>query len=124
MVYPFFSIMALHGGGHLELKKMHKGDFWGIFGIRLGRCPCIIPEKISFLQFYSRFNPNALALIEYIISQVGERGAYHYNMQYIVHYLPSNISIHIYWNDWKIFSLVEFAECDYDTSAYQQPLLL
>ena len=62
MVYPFFSIMALHGGGHLELKKMHKGDFWGIFGIRLGRCPCIIREKISFLQFYSRFNPNALAL--------------------------------------------------------------
>ena len=59
----FFSIMALHGGGHLELKKMHKGDFWGIFGIRLGRCPCIIPEKISFLQFYSRFNPNALALV-------------------------------------------------------------
>ena len=54
--------MALHGGGHLELKKMHKGDFWGIFGIRLGRCPCIISEKISFLQFYSRFNPNALAL--------------------------------------------------------------
>ena len=53
--------MALHGGGHLELKKMHKGDFWGIFGIRLG--PCIIPEKISFLQFYSRFNPNALALL-------------------------------------------------------------
>ena len=54
--------MALHGGGHLEFKKMHKGDFWVIFGIRLGRCPCIIPEKISFLQFYSRFNPNALAL--------------------------------------------------------------
>ena len=43
--------MALHGGGHLELKKMHKGDFWGLFGIRLGRCPGIIPEKISFLQF-------------------------------------------------------------------------
>ena len=58
--------MALHGGGHLELKKMHKGDFWGIFGIRLGRCPCIIPEKISFLQFYSRFNPNALALVAVI----------------------------------------------------------
>ena len=57
--------MALHGGGHLELKKMHKGDFWGIFGIRLGRCPGIIPEKISFLQFYSRFLcffTNALAL--------------------------------------------------------------
>ena len=62
MVYPCFFEMALHGGGHLELKKMHKGDFWGIFGIRLGRCPCIISEKISFLQFYSRFNPNALAL--------------------------------------------------------------
>ena len=54
--------MALHGGGYLELKKMHKGDFRGLFGIRLGRCPCIIPEKISFLQFYSRLNPNALAL--------------------------------------------------------------
>ena len=60
---PVFSKMALHGGGHLELKKMHKGDFWGLFGIRLGRCPGIIPEKISFLQFYSRFNPNALELI-------------------------------------------------------------
>ena len=54
--------MALHGGGHLEFKKMHEGDFWGLFKIRLGRCLCIIPEKISFLQFYSRFNPNALAL--------------------------------------------------------------
>ena len=60
---PVFSKMALHGGGHLELNKMHKGDFWGLCGIRLGRCPCIIPEKISFLQFYSRFNPNALALL-------------------------------------------------------------
>ena len=55
--------MALHGGGHLEFKKMHKGDFWGLFGIRLGIYPCIIPEKISFLQFYSRFNPYALALL-------------------------------------------------------------
>ena len=59
-----FSKMALHGGGHLELKKIHKGDFWSLFGIRLGRCPCIIPEKISFLQFYSRFNPNALTELE------------------------------------------------------------
>ena len=65
MVYPCFFKMALHGGGHLELKKMHKGYCWGLFGIRLGRCPCIIPEKISFLQFYSRFNPNALALYCY-----------------------------------------------------------
>ena len=64
----FFSKMALHGDGHLELKKMHKEDFWGIFGIRLGRCPCIVPEKISFLQFYSRFNPNALALMAAIHS--------------------------------------------------------
>ena len=24
---------------------MHKGDFLGLFGIRLGRCPGIIPEK-------------------------------------------------------------------------------
>ena len=59
--------MALHGGGHLELKKMHKGDFWGLFGIRLGRCPCIIPEKISFLQFYSRLNPDALALLNRLL---------------------------------------------------------
>ena len=43
--------MASHSGGHLELRKMHKGDFWGLFGIRPGRCPGIIPEKISFLQF-------------------------------------------------------------------------
>ena len=28
----FFSKIALHGGGHLELKKMHKGDFWGLLG--------------------------------------------------------------------------------------------
>ena len=62
--------MALHGGGHLELKKMHKGDFWVFFGIRLGRCPGIIPEKISFLQFYSRFNPNALALSENQVNQM------------------------------------------------------
>ena len=63
--------MALHGGGHLEFKKMHKGDFWGRFGIRLGRCPCIIPEKISFLQFYSRFNPNALALYAAAVVNIG-----------------------------------------------------
>ena len=64
--------MALHGGGHLELKKMHKGDFWGIFGIRLGRCPGIIPEKISFLQFYSRFLcffVNALALKNIVLTK-------------------------------------------------------
>ena len=59
---PVLSKMALHGGGHLQLKKMHKVDFWELFGIRLGRCPGIIPEKICFLQFYFRFNPNALAL--------------------------------------------------------------
>ena len=68
--------MALHGGGHLELEKMHKGDFWGIFGIRLGRCPGIIPEKISFLQFYSRFlcfffiNALALYALEVIFTSI------------------------------------------------------
>ena len=49
---------------------MHKGDFWGLFGICLGRCPGIIPKKISFLQFYSRFLcffTNALALHIYMI---------------------------------------------------------
>ena len=65
--------MALNGGGHLELKKMHKGDFWGLFGIRLGRCLCIIPEKISFLQFYSSFNPNALALSAQLLCQCSSR---------------------------------------------------
>ena len=78
MVYPcFFSKMALHGGGHLESKKMHKGDFWGLFGIRLGRCPCIIPDKISFLQFYSRFNPNALALILFLLNEVPSTSLHH-----------------------------------------------
>ena len=57
--------MTLHGGGHFEFKKMHKGDLWGLFRIRLGRC--IIPEKISFLQFYSRFDPNALALLVIVL---------------------------------------------------------
>ena len=57
---PVSSKIVLHGGGH---KKMQKGYFWGLFGIRLGRCPGIIPEKISFLKFYSRLNPNALALV-------------------------------------------------------------
>ena len=71
---PVFFENGLHGGGHLELKKMHKGDFWGIFGIRLGRCPCIIPEKISFLQFYSRFNPNALALLVVSAENMGSGG--------------------------------------------------
>ena len=46
--------MTLHGGGHLELQKMHKEDFWGLLRICLWRCPGIIPVKISFLQFYSR----------------------------------------------------------------------
>ena len=54
--------MGLHGGGHLELKK-HKGDFWELSGIRLARCPGIIPEKISFLQFYLRFT---LMLLYYV----------------------------------------------------------
>ena len=43
--------MTLHGGDHLELKKPQGG----FSGTRLGICPGIIPEKISFLQFYSRF---------------------------------------------------------------------
>ena len=76
MVYPCFFEMALHGGGHLELKKMHKGDFWGIFGIRLGRCPCIILEKISFLQFYSRLNPNALALLYLFAYELSKNNRY------------------------------------------------
>ena len=60
--------MALHGGDHLELKKMRRGYFWGLFGIRLGRCPGIIPEKISFLQFYSRFLCFSLMLLHYLSS--------------------------------------------------------
>ena len=48
---PVFSKMALHGGGHLELKKMHKGDFWVLFGICLVRYPGIIPEKSASCNF-------------------------------------------------------------------------
>ena len=56
----FFSKKALHDGGHLELKKNTRGDFWGLFGIRLRRS---FLKKIRFLQFFSRFNPNVLALL-------------------------------------------------------------
>ena len=62
MVYPGFFENSVTWWRPSWIKKMHKGGFWGLFGIRLGRCPCIIPEKISFLHFYPRFNPNALAL--------------------------------------------------------------
>ena len=62
------SKMALHGDGHLEIKKMHKGDLWGLFGIRLGRCPGIIPEKKSafciFIPGSCVFFTNALALMD------------------------------------------------------------
>ena len=74
-MYPCFSKMALHGGRHLELKKMHKGDFWGLFGIHLGRWPGIIPEKISFLQFIPGscvFFTNALALLVQTAMTVGQ----------------------------------------------------
>ena len=47
-------------------QKMHKGDFWGLFGIRLARCPGIIPEKKSafcnFIPGSCVFFTNALAL--------------------------------------------------------------
>ena len=33
-----FRKMTINGGGHLELKKSHNGDFWGLFCICLGRC--------------------------------------------------------------------------------------
>ena len=64
MVYPCFFLNGVTWWRPSWIKKkMQKGDFRGLFGIRLRRCPRIIPEKISFLQFYSRFNPNALALL-------------------------------------------------------------
>ena len=63
MVYPCFSKMALHGGGHLELKKMHKGIFGASSVFDWGDVRVSFLKKISFLQFYSRFNPNALALM-------------------------------------------------------------
>ena len=62
--------MSLHGSGHLVLKK-HKGDFQGLFGIRLRWCPGIIPQKIRFMQFYSTFLcffTNALALWRKMLS--------------------------------------------------------
>ena len=46
---------------------MHKGDFWGLFGIRLGICPGIFPEKnqLSAILFQAPvFFPNALTLFD------------------------------------------------------------
>ena len=54
--------MALHGGGHLELEKMHKGGFGASSEFVWGDVHVSFLKKISFLQFYSRFNPNALVL--------------------------------------------------------------
>ena len=82
MVYPCFFENGVTWWRPFWIKKMHKGDFWGIFGIRLGGCPCIIPEKISFLQFYSRFSPNALALNR-------RRGVYGNNLMNITLYNES-----------------------------------
>ena len=78
--------MVLHGGGHLELKKMHKRDFWGLFGISLGRCPGIIPEKTAFCNFIPGscvFFSNALALRE-----TGQG-----KMPVPIHNAPSNYTI-------------------------------
>ena len=85
MVHPcFFRKWRYMVAAILNLKKMHKGDFRGIFGIRLGRCPCIIPEKISFLQFYSRFNPNALALYGLIVNETLVVAIYRHRPAYSV----------------------------------------
>ena len=57
--------MALHGGGHLELKQMHRGNFRGLFGIRLAKYPGIIPKKSAFCNFIPGscvFVTNVLAL--------------------------------------------------------------
>ena len=68
--------MALHGGGHLELKKMHMGEFWGLFGIRLGRCPGIIPEKnqLSAILFQVPVF-FSLMLLHYLAERLARRHA-------------------------------------------------
>ena len=54
--------MALHGAGHIEFKKSHKGDFQRLFVFVCEDVQLSFLKKISFLQFYSRFSSNALAL--------------------------------------------------------------
>ena len=60
---PVFSKMALHGGGHLELKKCTRGILGASSEFVWGDVHVSFLQKISFLQFYSRFNLNALALV-------------------------------------------------------------
>ena len=62
--------MALHGGGHLELKKCTRGIFGASSEFVWGDVQVSFLKKISFLQFYSRFNPNALALSENHVNQM------------------------------------------------------
>ena len=48
--------MASHSGGHLELRKMHKGDFWGLFGIRPSAFCNFIPGSCFFSLMLLHYN--------------------------------------------------------------------
>ena len=61
MVYPCFSNMALHGGGHLELKQMHKEIFGASSVFDWGDVRVSFLKKSAFYNFIPGFS--ALALI-------------------------------------------------------------
>ena len=58
--------MPLHGGGHLELKKMHKGDFLASSELVWGDVQVSFLKKTAFCNFIPGscvFFTNALALL-------------------------------------------------------------
>ena len=57
---PVFLINGVTWWRPSSIKEGHKGYFGGLFGIRLGRFPGIIPEKFYSSLLY--FLTNALAL--------------------------------------------------------------
>ena len=60
MVYPCFSKMALHGGGHLELKKMHKGIFGASSVLDWGDVRVSFLKKSAFYNFIPGSTPMLL----------------------------------------------------------------
>ena len=56
MVYPCFFENGVTWWRPTWIKKMHKGDFRGLFGTCLGRCPCII----AFCNFIPGSTPMLL----------------------------------------------------------------
>ena len=64
MVYPcFFSKMALHGGGYLELKKNAQGGFLGHLRNSSGEMSMYHSWKNQLSAILFQVQPNALALL-------------------------------------------------------------